>query len=314
MVMAVTRTNILKDSAARAKFVRGVMKLKREILNPTQGTSTWDAFVIWHQQTMMKMTPPTQNSRNAAHRGPVFLPWHRFMLIALERQFQRVLGDSTFALPYWAWNLDGDKTAAQQLQSPLWSANGIGGSGDPVTTGPFAFDPNDPNCFRIRVEANSSGQIVLTNRGLRRTLGQDISTLPTTAKAKAAVNKTKYDEPTWGTSSSTTFRNVCEGWQPSGPGLHNRVHVWVGGDMAPGTSPNDPVFYLNHCNCDRMWAAWQGKHPNAPYVPGDNEPASLAGHRLSDPLSSMFSGTPPKIKDMLDVSAVYKYDTVSDLV
>ena len=26
--------------------------------------------------------------------------------------------------------------------------------------------------------------------------------------------------------------------------------------MAPATSPNDPVFYLNHCNVDRIWEAW----------------------------------------------------------
>ncbi|MEA3060383.1 MAG: tyrosinase [Sphingomonadales bacterium] len=312
--MTNTRTNILKDGTARDKYVRGVMLLKGEIANASQHTSTWDAFVIWHQRTMMKMTPPTQMSRNAAHRGPVFLPWHRFMLIALERQFQRVLNDPAFALPYWAWNLDGDKTAAQQLASPLWKANCLGGSGNPVTTGPFAFNAADPHCFRVRVAANSSGQMVLVNRGLRRTLGQDTDTLPTTPQAKAAVSLAAYDEPGWDTSSDDTFRNVCEGWQPNGPGLHNRVHVWVGGDMAPGTSPNDPVFYLNHCNADRMWAAWQRKHPNAPYLPGDGEPADLTGHRLSDRLSSMFSGTPPRIKDMLDVSAVYKYDTVSDLI
>lgn len=312
--MAVTRTNILKDSVARDKFVRGVMLLKREIANQAQQTSTWDAFVIWHQRTMMKMTPTTQSSRNAAHRGPVFLPWHRFMLIALERQFQRVLQDSTFALPYWAFNKDGDLSPAKQLQSNVWKANCLGGSGNPVTTGPFAFDAADPNCFRVRVEATSNGTLVLANRGLRRTLAQDIATLPTTAKAKAAVTLAAYDQPNWGTGSSTTFRNVCEGWQPNGPGLHNRVHVWIGGDMAPGTSPNDPAFYLNHCNCDRMWAAWQGKHPGAPYLPGDNESATLLGHRLSDALSSMFPGTPPKIKDMLNVSSVYEYDTVADLV
>jgi tyrosinase len=314
MVMAVTRTNILKDTSVRDKYTRGVMLLKREIANPRQQTSTWDSFVIWHQRTMMKMTPPTQSSRNAAHRGPVFLPWHRFMLIALERQLQRVLHDPSFALPYWAWNKDGDKTAAQQLQSALWRSDCLGGSGDPVTTGPFAFDPADPNCFRVRVEALSNGTLVLANRGLRRTLGQDIATLPNTAKAKAAVALATYDESTWSTGSSTTFRNVCEGWQPNGPELHNRIHVWIGGDMAPGTSPNDPAFYLNHCNCDRMWAAWQGQHPHSPYLPGDNEPSALLGHRLSDPLSSMFSGTPPKIKEMLDVSAVYKYDTVADLI
>jgi tyrosinase len=314
MVMAVTRTNILKDNAARDKFIKGVMLLKGEIVNAAQQTSTWDSFVIWHQRTMMKMTPPSQSSRNAAHRGPVFLPWHRFMLIALERQFQRVLNDTTFALPYWAWHKDGDLTAAKQLQSPLWAANCMGGSGNPVSTGPFAFNAANPNSFRVRVIANSSGTLVLTNRGLRRTLGQDIATLPTTAKAKAAVALSKYDEPNWLTTSATTFRNVCEGWAPNGPGTHNRVHVWIGGDMSPGTSPNDPVFYLNHCNVDRMWAAWQKQHPRSPYLPADSEPASLLGHRLSDPLESMFAGPPPKIKDMLNVSAVYQYDTIADLI
>jgi tyrosinase len=225
---------------------------------------------------------------------------------------QRVLHDTTFALPYWAWNKDGDKTASQQLQSDLWKPNCLGGSGFPVTTGPFAFVASDPNCFRVRVVANASGNLVLVNRGLRRALGQDqdFPTLPATAQANSALALGTYDEAGWGTSSSGTFRNVCEGWQPNGPGLHNRVHVWIGGDMAPGSSPNDPVFYLNHCNVDRMWAAWQRKHPGSAYLPPDSASSSLQGHRLSDSLASMFPGTPPKIKDMLDVSAVYKYDTL----
>ena len=40
-----------------------------------------------------------------------------------------------------------------------------------------------------------------------------------------------------------------------GPRLRNLVHVWVGRDMSPGSSPNDPVFFLNHCNVDRH--GWQ---------------------------------------------------------
>jgi Common central domain of tyrosinase len=80
-----------------------------------------------------------------------------------------------------------------------------------------------------------------------------------------------------------------EGWQPDPPGLHNRVHVFVGGDMAPASSPNDPVFFLNHCNVDRLWAAWQNKNPNAPYLPGKNAPASPKFHRPGDRLFSVFS-------------------------
>ena len=42
-----------------------------------------------------------------------------------------------------------------------------------------------------------------------------------------------------------------------GSQLHNRVHLWVGGNMAPMTSPNDPVFFLHHCFVDKAWADWQ---------------------------------------------------------
>jgi tyrosinase len=315
--MAVTRTNILRDAAARDKFIEGVLRLKREIANPAQQTSTYDSFVIWHYRTMMTFTPPGQSDRNAAHRGPVFLPWHRFMLIAFERQIQRVLNDPNFALPYWAWNQDGDLTPARQRNSPLWANNCLGGTGDParqfeVTNGPFAFRPADPQSFRVRVFPHPNGGLALVNRGLRRTLGRDIATLPTTARAKAAVALATFDEPSWGVQSARTFRNVCEGWAPAGPAAHNRVHVWVGGDMGPGTSPNDPVFYLNHLNVDRMWAAWQKKHPNAPYLPAATAPASLQGHRLNDRLSSMFANA-PRISDMIDVASVYAYDDLSDL-
>ena len=281
MVMAVTRTNILSDTSARDRFIEGVLRLKREVANPQQQTSSWDAFVIWHQRTMMKMTPPTQSSRNAAHRGPVFLPWHRFMLIALERQLQRVLNDSTFALPYWAWHKDGDLPRAQQVQSALWKSNCMGGSGNPVTTGPFAFNAADPNSFRVRVEATSSTSMGLTNRGLRRSLGRSslAPSLPTTAKARAAVALSRYDAQNWDAESLGTFRNVCEGWKPGQIGLHNRS---TSGRRLHGPGPRPrPVFYLNPA-LRRMWAACM-QASNALISGPNHRPACC--HRLSDPRS-----------------------------
>ena len=75
-----------------------------------------------------------------------------------------------------------------------------------------------------------------------------------------------------------TFRNVLEGWW-RGPRLHNVVHVWVGGSMGPGTSPNDPVFFLHHCNIDRLWSDWQAAYPETLYAPQTGGPA---GHNLAD--------------------------------
>lgn len=310
--MAVTRKAITTDTAVRDKYIDGVLRLKQE-LNPQSGLSTYDALVVWHVRAMMTMTPANQNSRNAAHRGPVFLPWHRYLLIVLEQQFQRILGDNTFGLPYWAWNCDGDLPPDQQTQSPVWGPDCMGGSGDPVTTGPFANPDADSSKFIVRVASDSMGQLGTVNRGLARNIASDIAALPTSAQARAAIGLDNYDEPTWGINSSTTMRNVVEGWQPDPPGLHNRVHVWVGGDMAPASSPNDPVFFLNHCNVDRLWAAWQSKHPNAPYLPGSSAPAALKFHRLGDNLFSVFPNA-PKVRDMLDVADVYAYDTVADVL
>ena len=54
---------------------------------------------------------------------------------------------------------------------------------------------------------------------------------------------------------------------------HNQVHVDVGGNSPdgqtwglmsdPGIAALDPIFYLHHCNIDRMWAAWNANgNPN----------------------------------------------------
>jgi tyrosinase len=35
--------------------------------------------------------------------------------------------------------------------------------------------------------------------------------------------------------------------------LHNRVHNDVSGHLGTREAPNDPVFWLRHCNIDRLW-------------------------------------------------------------
>jgi tyrosinase len=327
------RANIVTDATARAKYIQGVKLLKNEFPGPTtsslgipgpsQPVSTYDLFVVWHHLAMNTFTPPNQGDRNAAHRGPVFLPWHRFMLLQLEMNLQRVLGnDTTFGLPYWDWAADGELTPASQGTAPVWAANCMGGSGSPVTTGPFAFDANNPNSWRVRITANANGQLVQTNRGLRRQLGAPVpglpnpNRLPRKAHTTAALNQNDYDLAPWGTTSAG-FRNLLEGWQThpqvSPPSLHNRVHVFVGGDMSPSTSPNDPVFYLNHCNVDRVWESWMRPAPQGHgrvYVPTQTAPASLQGHRLNDTLTSLLSGSTTPAQ-MLNVSQLYTYDSLT---
>ena len=65
-------------------------------------------------------------------------------------------------------------------------------------------------------------------------------------------------------ANATGFAGTIEGF------AHGSPHVWVGGAMGdPDHSPTDPLFYLHHCNIDRLWAIWQQNHPDAVQYPED---------------------------------------------
>ena len=340
--MTAVRTDVVKDPAARAAFVTGVSALKAEPLRQagrtlttadlgipeltpgtgTQPLSTYDLFVLWHHRTMMIATP-AGSGRNAAHQGPVFLPWHRLMLMLLERNIARVLGEPDFGLPYWNWAEDGELPPAAQPTAPLWDRTpaGLGGDGDAdgvVRDGAFGA----ATAFRVRLWSDEFGDLFAVRRPLRRRFGRSAVAprLPRIPHVRAALAAEPYDAPGWDSDPATPgFRNTVEGW-PDLPGsrrpnLHNRVHVWVGGDMSPATSPNDPVFFLNHCFVDRIWAAWQARPGDRAHRPPDSAPAALFRHRPSDPLFSLFrrdaEGTPWLVRDMADVSSVYTYDSLA---
>jgi len=44
---------------------------------------------------------------------------------------------------------------------------------------------------------------------------------------------------------------------------HNYIHGFVGGDMGTYFSPLDAIFWLHHCNVDRLWASWNQTHANS---------------------------------------------------
>ena len=60
----------------------------------------------------------------------------------------------------------------------------------------------------------------------------------------------------------------CE-YEPNGPnqgfnmaldfGIHGNVHVLTGNNLNMGSVPwaaGDPIFWMHHCNIDRLWASW----------------------------------------------------------
>ncbi|MBX3305916.1 MAG: tyrosinase family protein [Nitrospira sp.] len=296
------RYNILKNETAAKQFIDGIKLLKNPQANPwpnNPGLSLYDFFVYWHVQGMWFLTPPRQRSRTAAHTGPVFLPWHRYYLLTLEAELQRVLNDQNFRLPYWDWGTDAQLNDPQR--SALW---------DPTLMGQFVSAD-----WLVRVEdtPRSTGGLSKADppRQLRRSFDPTYTMASTTVIRQMIRNQTTYDEAPYNHEGGG-FRLALE----YGGGLHGTVHMWVGGDtgdMSSGASPNDPVFFLHHCNIDRIWAAWQKVNATQQYVPGPDAPNDLLFHRLNDQMYR-FDGQPSaRPADMLDVSGLYKYDTFADL-
>jgi tyrosinase len=69
--------------------------------------------------------------------------------------------------------------------------------------------------------------------------------------------------------------------------VHNAVHGWVGGSMGSiPTAPADPIFWMHHCNIDRLWWQWQ----NTPQGTGKNPPLTGAA-AVMDPWSYVEADT-----------------------
>ncbi|MEM7094496.1 MAG: tyrosinase family protein [Actinomycetota bacterium] len=322
--MAATRRDITTNATDAQNFVDGVMALKAidsgfstadlglqsEVGGPRQ-LSRWDLYPIWHYFAMQQER--TTQFRNAAHGGPVFLPWHRWFLLMLEFDIRRALGlgRDDFGLPYWNWAADGTGfTPARQATEPqVWGiVNGDGQDGNGnLLTGPFS----QADGFRVVVRQGAFG-LIATDRPLRRSFRNAGAVLPDQDDVDRALAETAYDTAPFDETSEDSFRNLVEGWRPftSQPSqMHNRVHVWVGGDMGPGTSPNDPVFFLNHCFIDKLWQDFQDNPASGPYLPqGTSAPGDdLFRHREGDPLVSLLTTAQPSVAAMFDVSDFYTY-------
>lgn len=327
--MTAVRRDVVTSRGDREAFVEAALRLSREdtglttpevndilaarlpgfrIFGLDQSLTTWDLFVLWHHLAMTLPTRPARPLRNLAHGGPVFLPWHRMFLLRLEQQVQRVLGDPDAGLPYWDWATDGDADPAEQSSAPLWQDGWLGTSQGQVVNGPLAE-------LRVRLVGFGAQLWSVEPRPLARAAGRDTDRLPTHQDVAWALGNGadgELDRSPWD-ATTDSVRNRLEGWLvpegAGGPQLHNRVHVWVGADMTSSSSPNDPVFYLNHANVDRLWEAWMSTHGRA-YRPVQEDADGPEGHRVDDPMMAVL-GAPLRPSDVLDPEPWYRYDDLA---
>ena len=254
-----------------------------------------------------------------AHEGPAFLTWHRGYLLYVETEIQKMLDDPTFALPYWDWTNE-DK---------LWDLIGRSDCGifsadneteEAPVNGPFASwdtictNVEDIVCDEDNQVCNPTQNFDKINRcigGIQEMQCWVDRTLPSIREINEALTEHSYDVSPYSTDESQGgFRNALEGfkkfpsivrnenacdhtnWTFRTTELHNRVHLYIGGTMlSVPMASNDPVFFLHHCNIDRLYEEWldQFSDNNFPsYKPSEFNYSIAPGHNIDEYLVPMF--------------------------
>ena len=162
------------------------------------------------------------------HRQFFFMSWHRMFTYYFERILRKASGNSSFTLPYWNYtDVAGQGVLPEPFRTPASSTNAL---------------------YNSTRSAVYNGGVALP--------AADVSY----SNAFALFN---FTTPTSGSPSFGGRTVAAPAHFPSSGGSgrleqspHNNVHNDIGGEMATGESPRDPIFWLHHANIDRLWKKW----------------------------------------------------------
>jgi hypothetical protein len=185
-----------------------------------------------------EMWATCQAHDGSAAREPFFLPWHRMYVFYFERIIRKVSGDNTFTLPYW------DYSTADVAKHGII---------------PKEFRlANDPILKSLFIKNRNAGGPQLPNVNA----GQPIDRFAPGALATTALKQGTYLPQ----GSLQGFNRALD------RGLHGNVHGLTGDGQNMGAVPwaaRDPVFWMHHCNIDRLWASWNkngGRNPGGSWL------------------------------------------------
>jgi tyrosinase len=178
------------------------------------------------------------------HFSPWFVAWHRWYILFFEKIIRQMSGATDFALPYW--NYASNDGSSLQLPAPFQNPT----VGDTEVPNPLYED--------------------LRGLGFASGAGTGDQNVPMNNGGFMPFSQTDYD-PALGAKplfpSDDTYIPCCKpGYLAFGLAgrleiqPHDNVHDNVGGLMSNiPVAALDPIFYVHHCQIDRLWAAWQAQ-------------------------------------------------------
>lgn len=225
--------------ASRAQQLR----VRTDVMELPEGDEFFSkyALAVKKMHDLPETDPRSWRSQSIVHanycpHGKIdFVHWHRHYITYFERICGGLIGDPSFALPYWNWTKNSGKIPdpfykIRELNVEYWKDRSDyqadNWSPDPITT--------------------------IARRGLQQGKGlQDNQTMGKsfTAQTIQAISR---------------LSNFSQFWRATEGTPHNDGHVVAGalpdgqtGHIGDGLSPLDPIFWLHHCMVDKMWAEWQ---------------------------------------------------------
>lgn len=179
------------------------------------------------------------------HGSPGFLTWHRAYVRAFEKALQSVHCD--VMLPFWDWSSGPTTGVPAACRNPTYVNRSGNTVPNPLYSGPISSAAGGGNTAR-------RSDIDTTTFG-------DLATA-----AQSAMSSSTF----------SSFQNAMNG-------PHGSVHTRTGGQMGTASRAGfDPIFFLHHCNVDRLWWNWQQSNPGAAV------PTSELTHEL-DPFNKPFT-------------------------
>ena len=199
------------------------------------------------------------------HGDSHFLPWHRLYLLDLERLLQAI--KPTVTLPYWRFDQPAPNLFTEDFMGAMdqipRDTTVPGGEPDPGFNTPLArfavgnplsrWQIGDvqgiPRTARFNPQTGPANGMIFVHPGRPCRFRRSWRKGNTEAgRRHPEIRKT----PSWGTSHNL---RVSPEWKVT---PHGAAHVSFNGPInSVPVAPRDPLFFLLHCNVDRLWALWQ---------------------------------------------------------
>lgn len=180
------------------------------------------------------------------HGRESFLPWHRAFILDIERRLQAI--DPSVTMPYWRFDRAAPRVFTRHFM------------GVPLEDGIVDFAATNPLINWINRLGGAGNARIRRFNGMaeRNEFGRVVGLIPFDPTKGRAIAVSNGQNDTINLGLDGAGQHAFERFAQMELDPHGAAHVsFVGQIASPSTAPADPLFFLLHCNIDRLWARWQ---------------------------------------------------------